>query len=124
LKFDVKIYDSTQCQKEYEAEVHFQQILLLCNLLFWLSFCVFCVISTCDEFYFVPPLLIDHGNESSFRGILLTYYRVPFEPCLLLSNIGLQTTLKYLSNNRGYRISIICVFYFIRLEGQSPRVEK
>jgi hypothetical protein len=23
LKFDVKIYDSTQCQKEYEAEVHF-----------------------------------------------------------------------------------------------------
>jgi hypothetical protein len=23
-KFDVKIYDSTQCQKEYEAEVHFQ----------------------------------------------------------------------------------------------------
>jgi hypothetical protein len=24
LKFDVKIYDCTQCQKEYEAEVHFQ----------------------------------------------------------------------------------------------------
>jgi hypothetical protein len=24
LKFDVKIYDSTQCQKEYEAEVYFQ----------------------------------------------------------------------------------------------------
>jgi hypothetical protein len=24
LKFDVKIYDGTQCQKEYEAEVHFQ----------------------------------------------------------------------------------------------------
>jgi hypothetical protein len=23
-KFDVKIYDCTQCQKEYEAEVHFQ----------------------------------------------------------------------------------------------------
>jgi hypothetical protein len=23
-KFDVKIYDGTQCQKEYEAEVHFQ----------------------------------------------------------------------------------------------------
>jgi hypothetical protein len=23
-KFDVKIYDYTQCQKEYEAEVHFQ----------------------------------------------------------------------------------------------------
>jgi hypothetical protein len=23
LKFDVKIFDSTQCQKEYEAEVHF-----------------------------------------------------------------------------------------------------
>jgi hypothetical protein len=23
LKFDVKIYDGTQCQKEYEAEVHF-----------------------------------------------------------------------------------------------------
>jgi hypothetical protein len=22
-KFDVKIYDCTQCQKEYEAEVHF-----------------------------------------------------------------------------------------------------
>jgi hypothetical protein len=22
-KFDVKIYDGTQCQKEYEAEVHF-----------------------------------------------------------------------------------------------------
>jgi hypothetical protein len=24
LRFDVKIYDGTQCQKEYEAEVHFQ----------------------------------------------------------------------------------------------------
>jgi hypothetical protein len=24
LKFDVKIYDGTQCRKEYEAEVHFQ----------------------------------------------------------------------------------------------------
>jgi hypothetical protein len=24
LKFDVRIYDGTQCQKEYEAEVHFQ----------------------------------------------------------------------------------------------------
>jgi hypothetical protein len=24
LKFDVKIYDGTQCQKEYEVEVHFQ----------------------------------------------------------------------------------------------------
>jgi hypothetical protein len=23
-KFDVKVYDGTQCQKEYEAEVHFQ----------------------------------------------------------------------------------------------------
>jgi hypothetical protein len=23
-KFDVKIYDCTQCQKEYKAEVHFQ----------------------------------------------------------------------------------------------------
>jgi hypothetical protein len=23
-KFDVKVYDCTQCQKEYEAEVHFQ----------------------------------------------------------------------------------------------------
>jgi hypothetical protein len=23
-KFDVKIYDCTQCHKEYEAEVHFQ----------------------------------------------------------------------------------------------------
>jgi hypothetical protein len=23
-KFDVKIYDGTQCQREYEAEVHFQ----------------------------------------------------------------------------------------------------
>jgi hypothetical protein len=23
-KFDVKIYDGTQCQKEYESEVHFQ----------------------------------------------------------------------------------------------------
>jgi hypothetical protein len=23
-KFDVKIYDCTQCQKEYEAKVHFQ----------------------------------------------------------------------------------------------------
>jgi hypothetical protein len=23
LKFDVKVYDCTQCQKEYEAEVHF-----------------------------------------------------------------------------------------------------
>jgi hypothetical protein len=23
-KFDVKIYDYTQCQKEYEAKVHFQ----------------------------------------------------------------------------------------------------
>jgi hypothetical protein len=23
-KFDVKIYDSTQCQRKYEAEVHFQ----------------------------------------------------------------------------------------------------
>jgi hypothetical protein len=23
LKFDVKIYDCTQCQKEYKAEVHF-----------------------------------------------------------------------------------------------------
>jgi hypothetical protein len=22
-KFDVRIYDCTQCQKEYEAEVHF-----------------------------------------------------------------------------------------------------
>jgi hypothetical protein len=24
-KFDVKIYDGTQCQKEYEAEVHFSR---------------------------------------------------------------------------------------------------
>jgi hypothetical protein len=24
LNFDVKIYDCTQCQKEYEAEVHFR----------------------------------------------------------------------------------------------------
>jgi hypothetical protein len=23
-KFDIKIYDCTQCQKEYEAKVHFQ----------------------------------------------------------------------------------------------------
>jgi hypothetical protein len=23
LKFDVRVYDGTQCQKEYEAEVHF-----------------------------------------------------------------------------------------------------
>jgi hypothetical protein len=55
-KFDVKIYDCTQYEKEYEAKVHFQQILLLCNLLFWLSFCVFYVISTRNEFYFMPPL--------------------------------------------------------------------
>jgi hypothetical protein len=27
-KFDVKIYNCTQCQKEYEAEVHFQWMLL------------------------------------------------------------------------------------------------
>jgi hypothetical protein len=24
LKFDVKIFDGTQCQRKYEAEVHFQ----------------------------------------------------------------------------------------------------
>jgi hypothetical protein len=34
------------------------------------------VISSRDEFYIVPPLLIDHGNESSFRGMLLSYYWV------------------------------------------------
>jgi hypothetical protein len=34
------------------------------------------VISSRDEFYLVPSLLIDHGNESSFRGMLLIYYRV------------------------------------------------
>jgi hypothetical protein len=75
-KFDVKVYDCTQCQKEYEAEVHFQYTLLLCNLLLWLSFGVLSIISSCDEFYLVPSLLIDHGNESSFRGMLLIYYRV------------------------------------------------
>jgi hypothetical protein len=33
-KFDVKIYDGTLCQREYEAKVQFQYMLLLCNLLF------------------------------------------------------------------------------------------
>jgi hypothetical protein len=28
------------------------------------------------NFIFVPALLIDHGNESLFRGVLLMYYRV------------------------------------------------
>jgi hypothetical protein len=48
----------------------------LCNLLLWLSFGLVSVISSCDELYLVPSLLIDHGNESSFRGVLLIYYRV------------------------------------------------
>jgi hypothetical protein len=37
---------------------------------------VLSVISSRDEFYLVPALLIDHGNESSFRGMLLMYYWV------------------------------------------------
>jgi hypothetical protein len=37
---------------------------------------VLSVISSRDEFYLVPSLLIDHGNESSFRGMLLMYYQV------------------------------------------------
>jgi hypothetical protein len=37
---------------------------------------VLSVISSRDDFYLVPSLLIDHGNESSFRGMLLMYYRV------------------------------------------------
>jgi hypothetical protein len=28
------------------------------------------------NFYLVPSLLIDHGNELSFRGVLLIYYQV------------------------------------------------
>jgi hypothetical protein len=30
-KFDVKIFDGTQCQKKYEAEVHFHVIFLQCT---------------------------------------------------------------------------------------------
>jgi hypothetical protein len=54
---------------------------------------MFYVISTRDEFYSVPSLLIDHGNESLFRGMLLMYYRVALNRVYFLSNIGLQTTL-------------------------------
>jgi hypothetical protein len=39
---------------------------------------VLSVISSHDELHLVPVLLIDHGNESSFRGMLLMYYWVPF----------------------------------------------
>jgi hypothetical protein len=42
--------------------------------MFWLSFGLLSVIS--NELYLVPSLLIDHGNELSFRGVLLIYYRV------------------------------------------------
>jgi hypothetical protein len=28
-KFDMRIYDGTQCQKEYEAEVHFHKFLFM-----------------------------------------------------------------------------------------------
>jgi hypothetical protein len=66
----------------------FSLVISLCNLVFWLS----SVISSRDELYLVLSLLIDHGNESSFRGVLLIYYRVYLEPSLLLSNIGLRTT--------------------------------
>jgi hypothetical protein len=48
----------------------------LCNLLLWLSFGLLSVISSRDELYLVPSILIDHGNESSFQGMLLIYYRV------------------------------------------------
>jgi hypothetical protein len=30
-KFDVRIYNGTQCQKEYGAEVHFHYFSFLCN---------------------------------------------------------------------------------------------
>jgi hypothetical protein len=38
---------------------------------------VLSVISSRVGLYFVPALLIDHGNGSSFRGMHLMYYRVP-----------------------------------------------
>jgi hypothetical protein len=38
---------------------------------------VLSVISSRVALYFVPVLLIDHGNGLSFRGMLLKYYWVP-----------------------------------------------
>jgi hypothetical protein len=33
-KFDVKIFDGTQCQKKYEAEVHFYYMFLAFDVIF------------------------------------------------------------------------------------------
>jgi hypothetical protein len=44
----------------------FSLVISLCNLVFWLS----SIISSRDELYLVSSLLIDHGNESLFWGVL------------------------------------------------------
>jgi hypothetical protein len=75
------------------------------------------------NFYLVPSLLIDHGNESLFRGMLLIYYRVTLNRAYFVE-YWVANNLVIVSNNRGYRISITCLFYFIRLEVLSPRVER
>jgi hypothetical protein len=45
---------------------------------------------------------------------------LPLNRAYFLSNIGLLTTSKYVTNNHVYLISIICLSYFIRLEVGAP----
>jgi hypothetical protein len=49
---------------------------------------VLSIISSRVELYFVPALLIDHGNGPSFRGMPLMYYRVPLNRACFCRNSG------------------------------------
>jgi hypothetical protein len=42
------------------------------------------------ELYLVPALLIDHGNESTFRGMLLIFYRVTLNRAYLYRLSGCE----------------------------------
>jgi hypothetical protein len=51
---------------------------------------VLSVISSRVGLYFVPTLLIDHGNGSSFRGMRLMYYRVPLNHACFCRTSGCE----------------------------------
>jgi hypothetical protein len=59
----MRIYDDTQCQKEYEAEVHFVSLSFYVILLFELFFLVLSI-GRSHVYVLLSCYLIDQGNKS------------------------------------------------------------
>jgi hypothetical protein len=79
-----------------------------CNLFFY-SFC-------CNEQSHLALCLsiIDHGNNSLFRGVFYIYHRVP------LNQLCLLVEYRVVSQPSTRRLKISIKLYFIRPEGEAP----